>query len=199
MKKLALLVSLIALLFSGETMAGNLAKATFAGGCFWCMEPEFRNTNGVKDVAVGYTGGTTKNPTYEQVSGGGTGHLEAIEVTYDPAVVSYASLLEIFWRNVDPLDEHGQFCDKGSQYRAAIFTHDEAQKKAAETSKENVQKMFGQKVATLIFPASVFYPAEEYHQQYYIKNPERYKRYRNGCGRDADLRQLWGNKPAAAH
>ena len=165
--------------------------ATFAGGCFWCMHGEFASIPGVVNVVSGYTGGTTKNPTYEQVSAGDTGHVEAIEVTYDPAKVSYDSLLHVFWKNIDPLDEYGQFCDKGSQYRAGIFTHDAEQMTAAEKSRETVKRMFKEPVSTVIQPASTFYPAEDYHQEYYIKNKDRYKRYRNGCGRDDRLKTVW--------
>lgn len=175
-------------------MADTQKTATFAGGCFWCMQGDFSAIPGVVKVVSGYTGGTTKNPTYEQVSAGGTGHVEAIEVTYDPARVSYQQLLDAFWRNVDPLDQYGQFCDKGSQYRAGIFTHDDEQKKLAEASKQKVQAMFSQPVATLIRPASVFYPAEDYHQDYYIKSRLRYKMYRMGCGRDERLHEVWGGK-----
>ncbi len=165
-------------------------KATFAGGCFWCMEAEFANIEGVSKVVSGYTGGRTKNPTYEQVSSGITGHFEAIEITYDPKQVSYAKLLEIFWENIDPLDEYGQFCDKGSQYRAGIFVHSPEQRKLAEASKVRVAQKFKAPVATTIRDADVFYAAEDYHQQYYIKSKDRYKRYREGCGRDDRLEQL---------
>lgn len=165
--------------------------ATFAGGCFWCMHGEFATIPGVTKVVSGYTGGTTKNPTYEQVSAGNTGHVEAIEVTYDSTNVTYQQLLDIFWKNIDPLDEHGQFCDKGSQYRAGIFTHDEEQKKLAEESRKKVESMFSKPVATIIKPASVFYPAEDYHQDYYIKSKARYKMYRAGCGRDERINELW--------
>lgn len=171
-------------------MAATEEKATFAGGCFWCMEPEFKTIPGVSSVVSGYTGGTTENPTYEQVSTGNTGHFEAIEVTYDPAQVSYQKLLDIFWANVDPLDEYGQFCDKGSQYRAGIFVHSDAQKDAAETSRQQVAEHLKQPIATVIKPAAIFYPAEDYHQDYYIKNRTRYKLYRLGCGRDTRLEQL---------
>ncbi len=182
---------IMALCMNGEVMAGNLEKkATFAGGCFWCMDAEFSGVKGVSKVVSGYTGGTLVNPTYEQVSSGTTGHVEAIEVTYDPAQVSYQQLLDIFWDNVDPFDEYGQFCDKGSQYRAGIFYHDEEQKRLAEASKEKVTTKFKQSVATVIHPASVFYPAEDYHQDYYIKNKVRYKMYRYGCGRDERLEEL---------
>lgn len=176
-------------------MAGSLNKtATFAGGCFWCMEPEFAKIDGVKKVVSGYTGGKTKNPTYQQVSHEDTGHVEAIEVTYDPAKVTYIQLLNIFWTNIDPLDDLGQFCDKGSQYRAGIFYHDDEQKNLAEESKEKIQKMFKDPVATIIRPASEFYPAEDYHQEFYIKSRERYKSYRKGCGRDQRLEVLWNDK-----
>lgn len=165
-------------------------KATFAGGCFWCMEAEFASIPGVSNVTSGYTGGHTKNPTYEQVSSGITGHFEAIEITYDHKQVSYEKLLEIFWDNIDPMDEYGQFCDKGSQYRAGIFVHDAGQKALAEKTRDKVQKKFQAPVATIIRDASIFYPAEDYHQQYYIKSKDRYKRYRAGCGRDTRLQQL---------
>jgi len=158
------------------------------------MDSEFSTIPGVSKVVSGYTGGHVKNPTYEQVSSGTTGHVEAIEVTFDPAKVTYAQLLDIFWHNVDPLDEHGQFCDKGSQYRAGIFYHNAEQEKLAKASKEHVKKMFSQELATLIAPATEFYPAEDYHQDYYIKNKTRYKMYRFGCGRDQRLEQLWRNK-----
>ncbi len=164
--------------------------ATFAGGCFWCMEAEFAGIDGVSKVISGYTGGHTKNPTYEQVSSGITGHFEAIEITYDPAKVSYEKLLQIFWENIDPLDEYGQFCDKGTQYRAGIFVHSAKQRKLAETSKDAMAKTFKAPIATVIRDADVFYAAEDYHQQYYIKSKDRYKRYRTGCGRDARLQEL---------
>jgi peptide-methionine (S)-S-oxide reductase len=178
------------LFFSGAVMANTQNKATFAGGCFWCMEAEFASIEGVSKVESGYTGGHTKNPTYEQVSSGITGHFEAIEITYDPAKVSYKKLLEIFWENIDPLDEYGQFCDKGTQYRAGIFVHDEEQRKLAESTKEKIAEKFKMPVATAIREASIFYPAEEYHQQYYAKSKDRYKRYREGCGRDERLQEL---------
>jgi peptide-methionine (S)-S-oxide reductase len=180
-------------------MAGDMTKkATFAGGCFWCMEPEFKSIDGVSKVVSGYTGGTVPNPTYEQVSTGDTGHFEAIEITYDPSKVSYMALLDIFWKNVDPLDDYGQFCDKGSQYRAGVFVHDDEQKVQAEISKEKVQGMFEKPIATVIRPAVEFWPAEDYHQDYYIKNKTRYKMYRYGCGRDEKLNILWNGKPKIA-
>ncbi len=170
--------------------------ATFAGGCFWCMDAEFSTIPGVSKVVSGYTGGHVRNPSYEEVSSGSTGHVEAIEVTYDPAKVTYAQLLDIFWHNIDPLDEYGQFCDKGSQYRAGIFYHSPEQKALAEASKTKVKALFKQDLATVITPASEFFPAEDYHQDYYIKNKLRYKMYRGGCGRDDRIEQLWRDKPA---
>lgn len=172
-------------------MAAEPSKtAIFAGGCFWCMEAEFAGVDGVSKVISGYTGGHVDNPTYEQVSTGFTGHLESIEVTYDPKKVHYEKLLEIFWDNIDPMDEYGQFCDKGSQYRAAIFTGDEGQKKLANESLAKVQKRFSKPIATSIRDAEKFWPAEDYHQQYFIKSKDRYKRYRTGCGRDDRLNEL---------
>lgn len=190
-----LIVAFICFIYSGAVMANEpIQKATFAGGCFWCMEAEFAGIDGVSKVISGYTGGHTKNPTYEQVSSGITGHLEAIEITYDPAKVSYEKLLGIFWDNIDPLDEYGQFCDKGSQYRAGIFVHSPEQRTQAEASKQRIAKKFSAEIATIIKDADTFYPAEDYHQQYYIKSKDRYKRYRAGCGRDARLEELKARK-----
>jgi peptide-methionine (S)-S-oxide reductase len=169
------------------------ATATFAGGCFWCMEPPYDEIDGVLSTISGYTGGTKKNPTYEQVTTGTTGHAEAVQVAYDPSKVSYEKLLEVFWRNIDPLTANAQFCDHGSQYRSAIFYHDETQKRLAEKSKETVQRRFKQPVVTEIVRATEFYPAEDYHQDYYKKNSIRYKIYRYGCGRDQRLEELWGS------
>jgi len=169
------------------------AVATFAAGCFWCSEAAFDSVPGVIDVVSGYTGGNKQDPSYEQVSDGGTGHREAVQVTFDPTKVSYAKLVDIFWLNADPFDQYGQFCDKGEQYKAAIYYHDEAQRRAAVASKEAVQRRFPkQRVVTDLLPASHFWPAEEYHQDYHQKNPIRYKYYRHGCGRDARLKQIWG-------
>jgi peptide-methionine (S)-S-oxide reductase len=173
----------------------SLQKATFAGGCFWCMEDAFEGVPGVVSAISGYTGGTKKNPTYEEVSSGGTGHFESVEVAFDPAKVSYEKLLSIYWENVDPLTPYGQFCDNGEQYRTAIFVHDDAQRKAAEASKAKVEERLKAKVVTFILPASTFYPAEDYHQKYAKKNPFRYGLYRKGCGRDELLQQIWGVKP----
>lgn len=167
--------------------------AIFAGGCFWCMQGPFDKLEGVTKTVVGYTGGTKENPTYEETSAGNTGHTEAIEVSFDPTKITYEKLLTVFWKNIDPTDKYGQFCDKGNQYRAEIFYQDEAQKLAAEKSKAEIEKTktFQEPVVTQITKASKFYPAEDYHQDYYKKNPIRYKFYRNGCGRDRRLSELW--------
>ena len=171
------------------------AKATFAGGCFWCMEEAFEKVEGVVSAISGYTGGQVENPTYEQVSSGGTGHTESIEVTYEPSKVTYKQLLEVFWRNVDPTTPNAQFCDHGNQYRTAIFYHDENQKQLIDESRQRVEnsKTFPESIVTEIAPASVFYSAEEYHQDFYTKNPIRYKFYKWNCGRAQRLEQLWGN------
>lgn len=170
------------------------AKATFAGGCFWCMEPPYDKLPGVISTISGYMGGKTRNPTYEQVSSGTSGHAEVVQVEYDPSKVSYEKLLEVFWHNVDPTQRDGQFCDHGSQYRTAIFYHSEEQRKLAEASKAALQKNkpFKGEIVTEIGAAPEFYRAEEYHQDFYKKNPTRYKLYRTGCGRDARLQALWG-------
>jgi peptide-methionine (S)-S-oxide reductase len=170
------------------------ALATFAGGCFWCMEPPYDELEGVLTTTSGYIGGSTADPTYQEVSAGGTGHAEAVQVTYDPAKVSYQELLEVFWVNVDPLDAGGQFCDRGDQYRTGIFVHDDEQRRLAEASKQALvdSGRFEQPIVTEIVAAGSFYPAEDYHQDYYEKNPLRYNFYRWNCGRDARLEQLWG-------
>ena len=183
---------------------GHMAVATFAGGCFWCMEPPFEKLDGVTKVVAGYTGGHVKNPTYEEVSDGGTGHAESVEITYDPSKISYKKLLYIFWRNIDPLRKNAQFCDVGYQYRTAIFTHGAEQKKLAKESKKELANRFDKPIQTEIVDAGPFYPAEDYHQDYYLKNPLRYKFYRWNCGRDQRLDQLWGDEarggePADAH
>lgn len=167
--------------------------ATFAGGCFWCMESPFEQIGGVTEAVAGYTGGRKKNPTYEEVCSGTTGHLEAVQVTYDPSKVSYAQLMDAFWRNIDPTDSIGQFADKGSQYKTAIFYHSEEQKRLAEKSKEELDRSgkFSKPIATEIRPAVEFYPAEEYHQDYYRKNPEHYKSYRYHSGREPYLKKTW--------
>jgi len=173
----------------------RLEKAMFAGGCFWCMEPAFDKLNGVKAVIPGYTGGHKKNPTYKEISSGATGHAEAIEITYDPAVISYAKLLDVFWRNIDPTVKDRQFCDVGAQYRTAIWYQNEEQRRLAEESKKTLEKShrFKGPIYTEITQATQFYPAEDYHQKYYQKNPLRYKFYRYNCGRDQRLKELWGN------
>jgi peptide-methionine (S)-S-oxide reductase len=172
----------------------GLMKAVFAGGCFWCMEEVFENVDGVVSVVSGYMGGTLANPSYEQVSAGDTGHAESVEVLYDPAKVTYAKLLEAFWRNVDPITPNAQFCDHGSQYRAAIFYLDEEQKRQAEQSKAAIEeaKRFHEPIVTQIVKADRFYPAEEYHQDFYKRNPIRYKFYKYSCGRAQRLEALWG-------
>jgi peptide-methionine (S)-S-oxide reductase len=176
------------------TADASLATATFAGGCFWCMEKPFDAVAGVVSTTSGYTGGNQANPTYAEVSAGGTGHVEAVQVLYDPAQVSYDTLLGIFWKNVDPLDSRGQFCDQGSQYQAKIFVHDDQQQQLATASKQQLSSQFeGTPIATSIEPVSAFYPAEAYHQDYYLKHPVRYNFYRKACGRDQRLHQVWGD------
>ena len=173
---------------------GERTKATFAGGCFWCMEPPFDDLPGVTSTTAGYTGGGKKSPTYEEVSAGGTGHAEAVEVVYDPGRIRYHELLDVFWHNVDPTTPNRQFCDVGNQYRTAIFYHDETQKRLAEESKRNLEASgrFARPLVTEILPATEFWPAEEYHQDYYRKNPVRYRFYRFRCRRDQRLDELWG-------
>jgi peptide-methionine (S)-S-oxide reductase len=180
------------------TATGGTAKATFAGGCFWCVEEVYDKVPGVISTTSGFMGGHAKNPTYEQVTTGRTGHAEAVQVEYDPAKVSYARLLEVYWRNVDPTQKDGQFCDYGSHYRTAIFFHDAEQQKLAEASRAALQKNkpFKGEIVTEIAKASPFYPAEGYHQDFHLKNPSRYKFYKTGCGREARLQQLWG-KPGS--
>jgi peptide-methionine (S)-S-oxide reductase len=199
--RLPLVVLILATVFCAKaqppaaTTKVTVAKATFAGGCFWCMEPPFERLPGVVSVISGYTGGPKTEPSYEEVSSGGTGHAESVEVTYDPAKVSYPKLLDVYWHNVDPFAVNAQFCDHGSQYRTAIFTHDAEQKRLADESKKNLEAKFGKKIATQIVPVSRFWPAEEYHQDYYKKNPVRYKFYRFNCGRDQRLAEVWGAAP----
>ena len=201
------LVAVVAVIFSGARisaaqegdsgMPSNPAvfkTAIFAGGCFWCMEHPFDALDGVTDVQSGFAGGHIDDPTYKQVSAGGTGHREVVQVTYNPAVIGFDKLLETYWRNIDPFDTGGQFCDQGDQYTAAIFVGDEGERVAAEVSKTAMEKRFGEKIVTAIVPAAKFYPAEEYHQDYYLKNPWRYKYYRGGCGRDKRLHEIWGDE-----
>ena len=187
-------ILLLALLAVSPLQAQNTQKATFAMGCFWCSEEAFEKVPGVISVVSGYTGGKVKNPSYEQVSSGRTGHTEAVEVTFDPAKVSYEKLLDTFWLNHDPTVKDRQFCDSGSQYRPEIFYHSVEQKRLAEASKAKWEKAkpFKQPILTPITPAGEFYPAEDYHQDYYKKNPVQYRFYVTGCGRYARLDQLWG-------
>jgi len=181
---------------NAEAAEKKYETATFAGGCFWCMEPPFEKLDGVRDVVSGYTGGHSVNPTYQAVSAGATGHAEAIQVIYDPSKVHYAKLLETFWRQIDPTDAGGSFVDRGSQYRSAIFYHSEEQRRLAEQSKAELARSgrFSAPIATEIVRAGVFYPAEEYHQDYYRKNPIRYKYYRFNSGRDQYIKRVWGSQ-----
>ena len=185
---------------SAATGGASLEIATFAGGCFWCMVPPFDKLEGVVSVTSGYTGGHVENPTYQQVSAGGTGHAEAVQVLYDPAKIDYEKLLEVFWHNIDPVAINHQFCDFGDQYRSEIFYHTDRQKRLAERSKAAIEKsgLFREPITTKITPASAFYKAEDYHQDFYKKSPFRYKFYRYLCGRDQRLEQLWG-KASAGH
>jgi methionine-S-sulfoxide reductase len=171
-------------------------KATFAGGCFWCMEPPFDKLKGVVSTTAGYTGGQEPNPTYEEVASAKTGHAEAVQIVYDPSVISYEELLDVFWRNIDPTQANGQFADRGSQYRTAVFYHNEEQKRLALASRERLEKsgLYQAKIVTEIVPATTFYQAEEYHQEYYKKNPLRYKGYRQGSGRAPFLEKMWGEE-----
>ncbi len=183
----------------GMSSGGSAAStdiATFAGGCFWCTEADFDKVPGVISTTSGYIGGTVPNPTYKQVSSGKTGHIEAVQVRFDPAKTSFAKLLAAFWPTIDPLTANRQFCDSGAQYRSAIFYHNAEQKQQAEESKAKLQASgrFSQPIVTDILPATEFYPAEDYHQDYYKKNPVRYSYYRSNCGRDARLAEVWGSK-----
>ena len=172
----------------------NAETAIFAGGCFWCVESDFDHVPGVLETVSGYTGGHMDNPTYKDVVRETTGHREAAKITYDPSKVSYDQLLDVFWRSVDPTDPDGQFCDRGESYTTAIYTLDEEQQAAAEASSKEAMETLGQPIATVIMPASMFYPAEDYHQNFYQKNPVRYRFYRLGCRRDARVEALWGSE-----
>ena len=187
-------VSSAAFAEDSESRSSMTETAIFAGGCFWCMEPPFDKLNGVVSTTSGYTSGHQKNPTYRQVSAGTSGHTEAIEIVFDPKKVSYEKLLEVFWLNIDPLNGKGQFCDFGSQYRTGIFYVDDDQQKLAEKSREEIIEKLGKPVATEITAATEFYPAEDYHQNYYQVNPVRYNYYRWSCGRDQQLKELWGEQ-----
>ena len=177
---------------ASEAPAGQRAAAIFAGGCFWCTESDFDKMKGVVSTTSGYVGGRTRNPTYEQVSAGGTGHYEAVRVVYDPAVIGYGELARRFFRTIDAVDAGGQFCDRGSQYRAALFVANEAERRLAEAAKAQAARALKQPIVTEILPVAKFYPAEGYHQDYYRRNPVRYRFYRFSCGRDARLKELWG-------
>ncbi len=199
MKRYTVIVLIAGLnaVFAQPAPAAETAKATFAGGCFWCMEPPFDKLPGVVSTTSGYTGGNKLNPTYREVSDGETGHTEAVQIVYDPAKISYEQLLNVFWRNIDPTVKNQQFCDQGSQYRTGIFAHGDEQKKQADASRAALMKSkpFKAEIVTEITAASTFYPAEDYHQDYYLKNPVKYKFYRFNCGRDARLKELWGEAP----
>src|SRR5258706_7845447 len=194
------LVFLAGLVFAGVTAAAETgaspqtAKAIFAGGCFWSVERFFDKVDGVVATVSGYTGGSKKSPTYDEVVTGRTGHMESVQVTYDPKKVGYEKLVETFWRNIDPFTANGQFCDFGSQYQTAIFYNNDAEKRRAEKSKADLQGRFKKPVATKIIAAAEFYPAEDYHQDFHIKNPARYEAYRVGCGRDEQLPNIWGGQ-----
>ncbi|MBK8907243.1 MAG: peptide-methionine (S)-S-oxide reductase MsrA [Rhodospirillales bacterium] len=179
-------------LFAGGAKAEDTATLTVAGGCFWCVEADFDKVPGVVGTVSGYTGGTVADPTYKQVSAGGTGHREAVQITYDPSRVSYEDLLNVFWRSVDPTDSGGQFCDRGKSYETAIFVENDEQRRVAEESKAAADAALGGDVVTPIEPAGKFYPAEDYHQDYYNKNPLQYKYYRWSCGRNARVNEVWG-------
>ncbi|MDQ6954743.1 MAG: peptide-methionine (S)-S-oxide reductase MsrA [Mariprofundaceae bacterium] len=184
------------MVFANELEKNSLEKATFAGGCFWCMEHPFDALDGVLSTTSGYVGGFKENPTYQEVSAGETGHTEAVQLVFNPEKVSYETLLGVYWRNSDPTTANRQFCDVGSQYRPGIFYHSEKQRTLAEDSKATLQKNkpFKQSIMTEISPVGTFWPAESYHQNYYLKNPVRYRFYRYNCGRDQRLQELWGNK-----
>lgn len=187
------LPAMIAVLLCASTQANETASAVFAGGCFWCMQPPFDELEGVVSTTVGYTGGDVEAPSYEQVTAGGTGHLEAVKVTYDPERTGYPELLDVFWRNVDPLDDGGQFCDRGDHYRSAIFPGNEREHELARESKQALEESgrFEEEVVTDIRERRSFYEAEEYHQNYYKKNPLRYRFYVTRCGRSKRLDELW--------
>jgi peptide-methionine (S)-S-oxide reductase len=198
LRKTLIAACLLSAAVGGASAQDKTAKAIFAGGCFWCVEADFDKVPGVISTTSGYINGTVKNPSYKQVSAGGTGHAEAVEIVYDPAKVSYAKLLDVYWRNIDPLVKDKQFCDSGDMYRTAIFYLDDEQKKLAEETKKKVAAKFAPRVVyTEITKADTFYPAEDYHQDYYKKNEARYNFYRWNCGRDQRLEQLWGKKESS--
>ena len=195
----AALINFAALLLAPTARAQQpaaLETATFAGGCFWCVEVDFQKVDGVVETVSGFMGGTTPNPTYRQVTSGGTGHLEAVQIKFDPKKVSYERLVYVFWRSIDPLDAGGQFCDRGDSYLTAVFVNSDAQKKIADASKAALEtpKRFPQPIATRVLPAGPFTAAEDYHQNFHVKSPGRYFSYRAGCGRDARVKALWGTE-----
>ena len=193
--KTALVIIFIAFGISTRATAESPpAYATFAGGCFWCMEKPYDHLDGVISTTSGFSGGTTVDPTYREVSRGGTGHIEVVQVEYDPDRVSYEELLYLYWRNIDPLDAGGQFCDRGHTYTTAIFYHDDDQRVAAEKSRQEIRNRLSKRIATDIREFTAFYPADAYHQDYYIRNPVRYNFYRSSCGRDARLNEIWGDE-----
>jgi methionine-S-sulfoxide reductase len=194
MKKNMSKIITVLILINSHSLWAELEKAVFAGGCFWCLEAPFEKVEGVDSVMAGYTGGSKKNPTYQEVSSGKSGHIESIQIIFDNKKISYGELLNIFWKNIDPFDGSGQFCDKGEQYQSGLFYLNDQQKKSAEDSLAKLQKeknFLGKQIATFIRPGLDFYPAEEYHQDYYKKNPIRYKFYRFNCGRDKRLNEIW--------
>lgn len=195
-KSVAVIALAAAFPAAAEAPAPLAAKATFAGGCFWCVQSDFDKVPGVISTTSGYAGGATVNPTYAEVGSGSSGHAESVEVVYDPAKVTYGQLLDAFWHHIDPLVKDRQFCDVGKQYRTAIFVHNEEQQHLAEESKKRIEAQLKAPVYTEIVPAGPFYPAEDYHQNYHLKNPVRYKFYRWNCGRDRRLEQIWGKKPS---
>ncbi len=192
MKRIMLTVAAALLLLAHAASAQQLQKAVFAGGCFWCVESDFDKIPGVVSTVSGYTGGKTADPTYRQVTAGGTGHYEAVEITYDPAKVGYEALLTAFWHSVDPTDDGGQFCDRGQSYETAVFVANEKERRLAEASKAAAQKQLDRPIVTPILPAGPFFAAENYHQDYYTKNPVRYRYYRFSCGRNRRVRDVWG-------
>jgi peptide-methionine (S)-S-oxide reductase len=196
MRNLIAVLLLLAASAGSAQESSNIRTAIFAGGCFWCMEPPYDQLEGVLETTSGYSGGHVKNPSYDQVSAGGTGHAEVVQIKYDADKISYEKLLGVFWRNVDPLDAGGQFCDRGDQYRSAIFYGTPEEEKLAEASKQHAAAQLGKKIVTEIVPAATFYPAEKYHQNYYQRNPVRYKFYRYNCGRDKRLEKVWGAAPS---
>lgn len=193
---LAALMAMAGGIFTNAAMAQKTETAILAGGCFWCIETDYDNVTGVLDTVSGYTGGQLENPTYRAVTAGGSGHLEALKITFDPEVISYSEILDVFWRSVDPTDAGGQFCDRGHSYTTAIFPTSEEQQKTSENSKQRIEAagILKDPIVTPIIPATTFYPAEDYHQNYASKNPVRYKFYRYSCGRDAKVQALWGDQ-----